>query len=147
MKTLPLLLLCLLPTAGAMAQETSTPLDLSLPQGSVAGTTPFAADPPGTYYGDRSGRPAGLPDEDAKAEDPGDDAEIHGSVSTGIGYSSRGGNSHWSAADINISKSYGENKDKKVNVSIGVSQYDGPGFHGAGSYPHPRWDEMPPPGF
>ena len=83
--------LCALP---AVAAEDLSTLDLSLPQAS-----PYRNDPPGTWYGDRSGVPAtAAPANPARrpACPTGPDGEaraVTGSVSTGVGYSSRLGSS------------------------------------------------------
>lgn len=63
----------------------------------------------------------------------GSDRGVTGSVSTGIGHSSRGGTSHWNAADINLCKErVTDNGDvSTVNMQLRVGRYDGPGYgHG-----------------
>jgi hypothetical protein len=137
-----LVIASLLLAGNAWAQDTARELDLTLPKENTP--SPFTADPPGTYYGDKSG--PRLPDPGARDEsiDP-DKAQIHGSFTTGVGYSSRGGNSNFNAANLNITKAYGENRDKKVGVSISVSQYDGPGYFGPGPYGSPYGYAAPPP--
>lgn len=123
--------------ARAHAQAPVEVLDLSLPaaQPATAASSPERAfdapaafDPPGKYYGDTSGRTTrsgSLGD-----QQPGDDGEpqVWGSVSTGIGYSKGYGNSHWSAADINVSKAFGEGGRNRVDLHINVEQSEGPGF-------------------
>ncbi|HVK51388.1 MAG TPA: hypothetical protein VM469_06610 [Pseudoxanthomonas sp.] len=152
-----LLLPCLLASAwlpGAVHAQQAQALDLKLPQGSV-----YTQDPPGTWYGDTSGTPAApasvavarnacgtpLDEDDGKAK-------VHGSVSTGIGYSKGYGNSHWNAANVSLCKAYttDEGNTGAFNLNIGVGQYDGPGFgpgYGRGYYNYRRapGDVGPPP--
>ncbi|WP_141455756.1 hypothetical protein [Pseudoxanthomonas sp. z9] len=146
MKAIAPLLLSLLASGGALAQSAES-LDLTLPRPAL-----YSADPPGTYYGDTSGRPAralrpapvarnacGTPvDEDDGKVD------VSGSVATGIGYTKGYGSSHWNAANINLCKSYNndEGESRAFNLNIGVSRYDGPGFHGYRRLPG---DVGPPP--
>lgn len=150
-----LLLPCLLASAwlpGAVHAQQA--LDLKLPQGSL-----YKQDPPGTWYGDTSGTPAApanvsvarnacgtpLDEDDGKAK-------VHGSVTTGIGYTKGYGNSHWNAVDLNLCKAYttDEGNTGAFNLNIGVGQYDGPGFgpgYGGGYYNTRRapGDVGPPP--
>jgi hypothetical protein len=68
----------------------------------------------------------------------GSERGITGSFTTGIGHSSRGGNSHWNAADINLCREYVSRAGNvnTLNMRIHVGQYDGPGyFHGPGYGP------------
>lgn len=105
---------------GANAQTPPAALDLSLPEPSTA------SDPPGKFYGDTDGGP-GRGSAGVATTQP-DAPQVWGSVSTGIGYSKGYGNSHWSAADINVSKAYGEGGRNRVDLHINVEQSDGPGF-------------------
>jgi hypothetical protein len=82
-------------------------------------------DPPGTYYGDKSGPRV---HDDAKIADVTDDkVKVSGSFTTGIGYSKNGGNSHYNAATLNLSKNYttDEGKTHGVNLNIHVSEGKG----------------------
>lgn len=96
----------------------------------------YLADPPGTYYGDRSGRPApasGVLTREAAACD----GQLHGSVSMGMGYSRRGGNSNWQATQLNTCKRYvtDSGKERQIGLSISVGQGSGPGYWGGhGAY-------------
>ena len=123
--------------ARADAHAPTEALDLSLPAAGTATTessstrsfdAPASSDPPGKYYGDTSGRTTSR--DSLGGQQPGDDGEpqVWGSVSTGIGYSKGYGNSHWSAADINVSKAFGEGGRNRMNLHINVEQSDGPGF-------------------
>ena len=141
-----LILTCLLVPATAMAQNSAatTPgaLDLSVPQAPLRylGDAPtYRNDPPGTYYGDRSGP---RPRKQATAATASEDTlQVHGAISTGIGYSKAFGNSHWSAADINLGKNYttDEGKTRRVDVNIHVSQGKGVGPFGYGPGPWYGW--------
>ena len=71
--------------------------------------------------------------DDAKIADVTDDkVKVSGSFTTGIGYSKNGGNSHYNAATLNLSKNYttDEGKTHGVNLNIHVSEGKGPGFFG-----------------
>ena len=139
-----LILTCLLAPAAAMAQNSAatTPgaLDLSVPQAPLRylGDAPtYRNDPPGTYYGDRSGP---RPRKQATAATASDDTlQVHGAISTGIGYSKAFGNSHWTAADINLGKTYttDEGNSRRVDLNIHVSQGKGAGPFGYGPGPGP----------
>ena len=139
-----LILTCLLAPAAAMAQNraATTPgaLDLSVPQAPLRylGDAPtYCNDPPGTYYGDRSGP---RPRKQATAATASDDTlQVHGEISTGIGYSNAFGNSHWTAADINLGKTYttDEGNSRRVDLNIHVSQGKGAAPFGYGPGPGP----------
>ena len=124
----PLACACLLAAAPAWSSDAAS-LDLSLPQASM-----YRADPPGAYYGDTSGVPASrgeatLPRLSRCPTAPDGQAQaVTGSVSTGIGYSSGAGNSHWNAASLNYCKDYATDggNARTINVQLDVGQYDGP---------------------
>lgn len=135
-------LTCLL--AAPAWSQTAQPLDLSVP---ASATTPAAdagasADPPGTYYGDTSGKPAArrFDDDDRAPRDDGK-AQVWGSVSTTVGHAEGLGTTWWNSANVNVSKAFGENNQNRATIRIDVGTQDGPGF-----YPrHPRearWDEV-----
>ncbi len=138
-----LLLALLLAPAAAMAQSAApTPesLDLSVPQAPLRylGDPSYQRDAPGTYYGDHSGR--GLPSKQGTPEVVDDKLQVHGAISTGIGYSKAYGNSHWNAVDLNLGKNYttDEGKTRRVDVNIHVSKSDGGPF-GYGPGPWGGW--------
>ena len=68
-----------------------------------------------------------------------------GSVTTGIGYSSRGGNSNFNAANLNFCKGFADDDGDvhTLNVNIDVQKYDGPGYIG-GYGRDGAWDVPPP---
>lgn len=142
MKRSLLLCLGLFAASHATAQAADQPLDLRVPEQ----PNPYAAepgpqrDPPGTYYGDTSGKPA-FPGLDGEVEADDGKARVWGSFATGIGHTKGYGTSHFSAAEINVSKSFGEGERKNsVNLQINVEQGDGPAFGGpafGGRYPYP----------
>ncbi|MCD9027149.1 hypothetical protein LDO26_02830 [Luteimonas sp. BDR2-5] len=140
-------LLCALP---ALAEDPPA-VDLSLPsQPMFSGAGAFGD---GEYTGPRHVAPASR----AVARDgalvrggcptspDGSEATVTGSVSTGIGYSSRGGNSNWNAAEINLCREgVGDSGNvNTANLNIRVGRYDGPGyplghyFDGPAMYGHP----------
>lgn len=129
-----LLALFLAPAAAAWGTETER-LDLSLPDrpigfGGGEGRSSYANDPPGTYYGDTSGRPASEPA--LAQEECSPQPQLSGSVGAGIGYSERFGSSHWTATRLHLHRCrYGEDGGRNTfDLSIGVSQGDGPGGYG-----------------
>lgn len=142
MKRSLLLCLGLFAASPAMAQATAESLDLRLPEQ----PSPYAAepspqrDPPGTYYGDTSGKPAssGLAEETDDGK-----AKVWGSFTLGIGHSKGYGTSHFNAAEINVGKSFGDGERKNtLNLQINVEQGDGPAFGGpafGGHYPSPYY--------
>jgi hypothetical protein len=141
MKTLPLALLVALTASPAWAQSEAGKLDLTLPREAV----PYTADPPGTYYGDKSGPPLATTAADEVEGDPcvviHDDRDgdgVTGSFTTGVGYSKGYGRSTFNAATINLCKSYNndDGDTRMFNLNINVGRSDGPGgFYG----PHPGY--------
>lgn len=126
------------------AQSASQPLNLKLPPGSAmppsdlpassASSAKPAANPPGVYYGDTSGR-MGQPGEVARASGCDDSTynqpQVHGAVSTGVMTGSHMGTGTFNAGEVNVSKRYGSCDDPSgaVSFSIGVSEGN---FHGRG---------------
>lgn len=106
-------------------------MDLTVPQESIrfqgVGTSDHRNDPPGTWYGDHSGRALGT---DGPQTVGNGDWQMHGSVSAGMGWSKRAGSSNWQAADIHLDKTYvdDEGDASHVNLNISVGRGDGPMF-------------------
>ncbi len=142
MKRPVLLFIGVLAAGHALAQSASDPLDLRVPeQPDQASAAIPQGDPPGVYHGDTSGKPA----PHASADSDGDKAKVWGSFTTGIGHSKGYGTSHFNAADVNVSKSFGEGERKNtVNLNIRVEQSDGPGFGGRHPYFDPEMEYPPP---
>ncbi|MGF6493708.1 hypothetical protein ABIE56_001891 [Luteibacter sp. 621] len=145
----------------AAAQEAGKPLNLNLPSNyvpaasstapapaaassaaatgskngkeSVAVTPAHPKDPPGTYYGDTSGRMAGAD----VVEDDGphcDDAtynkpQVHGSVTTGVVSASHGGSGSYQGGAVSLSQAFGSCEHPTGGVSISVGGATGH-FHG-----------------
>lgn len=110
-------------------------LDLSVPQAPMQyrNDPTYNNDPPGTFYGDKSGPVPRAPD--GRIADVVDDKlQVHGAVAAGVGYSSRGGNSNWQAATVNLTKNYttDEGKTNTFGLNISVGQGEGPGYYGPG---------------
>lgn len=125
--------------AGTALAQSAESLDLRVPEAPVVTQTTPPRDPPGTYYGDTSGTPSRRGQPDAKVADDGK-AKVWGSFTTGIGHSKGYGTSHYNAADLNVSKSFGDGeRPNTVNLQIHVEQSDGPGFGGR-YYPSPYFD-------
>ncbi|MEQ4575647.1 MULTISPECIES: hypothetical protein [Gammaproteobacteria] len=138
-----LLLGALLACASAMAQEpagagtSASDLDLSVPQAPIQyrSDPTYAKDPPGTFYGDKSGKSASATVREqqriaARAEQC--QGQLHGSVAAGVGYSSRGGNSNWQGANLHSCKTYydDDGNPREVGISISVGRSEGPGYFG-----------------
>ncbi|WP_132144812.1 hypothetical protein [Luteibacter rhizovicinus] len=113
---------------GAWAQNAGKPLNLKLPPTDFpppASTAPAPAkDAPGTYYGDHSTR-IQTDDEYADGTPRCDDAtynkpQVHGSVSTGVVSSSRGGSGSYQAGTVNLSQRFGDCDHPTGGVSISV---------------------------
>ncbi|HYG06538.1 MAG TPA: hypothetical protein VD865_09005 [Stenotrophomonas sp.] len=144
MKRTLLLLAGLFASTAALAQSEDSAtdarsLDLSVPQAPMQymGDPAYAKDPPGTFYGDKTGTTARAPD--GRVADVVDDKlQVHGAVAMGVGYSNRGGNSNWQAATINLSKNYttDEGKTNTFGLNISVGQGEGPGYYNPGYYGH-----------
>ena len=141
MKRSILLCVAMVAAGGAAAQSTDTPLDLSVPEPAAAPAATDAtakSDPPGTYYGDTSGKPSRRAWDEPAVEDDGK-AKVWGSFTTGIGHTKGYGTSHYNAAEVNVSKSFGDGeRPNAFNLQIRVEQSDGPGF--GGPYPYPYFD-------
>ncbi|KAF1710153.1 hypothetical protein [Pseudoxanthomonas sacheonensis] len=141
MKRLILLCVAMIAAGGAAAQSADAPLDLRVPEPAAAPAATDAAaksDPPGTYYGDTSGRPSRRAWDEPAVEDDGT-AKVWGSFTTGIGHTKGYGTSHYNAAEVNVSKSFGDGeRPNAFNLQIRVEQGDGPAF--GGPYPYPYFD-------
>ncbi len=158
MKRSLLLTAALFVSGAALAQseggsDAARSLDLSVPKEPIQyrGDPAYANDPPGTFYGDKSGPVPRAPD--GRIADVVDDKlQVHGAVAAGVGYSSRGGNSNWQAATVNLTKNYttdeGNTNTFGLNISVGKSEGPvfGPGYYGRGYYgPGPYRASEPPP--
>ncbi len=140
--------LLLLAAAPALAGEAPTKLDLDLPRQpmfSGTATSPYRDDPPGTYYGDTSGDPAPEPRLEPACPTAPDGSEraFTGSVTTGVGWSSRGGNSHFNAANLNVCKDFTDDEGnvRTMNFNLDIERYDGPVGPYGGRYG--GWRGMP----
>lgn len=121
-------------------------LDLSLP------SQAYRNDPPGTWYGDTSGVPASESTTVARRSacptaPDGSERDVTGSVSAGIGHSSRFGNSNWQAASLNYCKESADEdgNPRSFNLRLDVGTFDGamPGaWMGPPPGPHP-WGRGP----
>ncbi|MFT4196721.1 MAG: hypothetical protein QM601_02195 [Pseudoxanthomonas sp.] len=112
-------------------------LNLKLPESS-----PFAADPPGTWYGDHDASG------DQKGKNDDGKWQVHGSVTTGVAYSShaRGRDTGtYTGLDLNLSKRYttDEGNSGLISLNISTGQGNGPMF-GRGYGPPPPGPRPPP---
>ncbi|MET0809029.1 MAG: hypothetical protein ABWX93_09780 [Pseudoxanthomonas sp.] len=132
--------------AGSAVGQTAEALDLRVPEPPLyAAAGPASGDPPGTYYGDTTGRPSRRDDARDFTEDD-RKARVWGSVTTGIGHSEGYGTSHYNAAEVNVSKPFGDGeRPSNLNLQIRVEQSDGPGFGDRTLYPRYRSDPYFPP--
>ncbi len=158
------LLLCLLApgvalaqsAAGATGPQSATDLNLALPDAPMQylNDPTLRGDPPGTFYGDKTGRRAvdrpGAANGIAQVTD--DKLRVNGSFTTGIGYSKNFGNSHYNEAELNLNKNYttDEGKTHNLNLNIRVGEGKGPGFYGPygggyGGYGRGGYWDYPPP--
>lgn len=130
----------LLVSTGAMAQDASRPLNLKLPPDyvpassvtagaprggdeSVAVTSSRPKDPPGTYYGDTSGRMAdtAIADDEPRCDDATyNKPQVHGSVSTGVMSGSHGRSGDFQSGVVNLSQAFGSCDHPTGGVSISV---------------------------
>lgn len=134
----PSILLAAMLSLPAWAQTARQPLNLKLPPSDLPAASASTARPssaPGVYYGDTSGRTAA---DDALAADAANtcddatynDAQVHGSVSTGVVAGSHvSGN--YQGASVNISKALGSCEHPTGGVNFSVSGSNGH-FHGRG---------------
>ena len=146
MKRFVLLCAALIAAGAASAQSADAPLDLRVPEQSATTEGVVKGDPPGVYHGDTSGKPSSRSTDETVVEDDGK-AKVWGSFTTGIGHSKGYGTSHYNAAEVNVSKSFGDGeRPNAVNLQIRVEQSDGPGFGGRTPYPYfDRGADYPPP--
>jgi len=93
----------------------------------IAVTKSRPLDPPGTYYGDTSGRMDGVEADDGTPRC--DDAtynkpQVHGSVTTGVVSASHGGSGNYQAGAVNLSQAFGscEHPTGGVSISVGAGQ-------------------------
>lgn len=140
MKTLPFALLVAVIASPAWAQSEAEKLDLTLPREAAS----YTVDPPGTYYGDKSGPPVATAASNVERDpcvvvhDDRDGDGVTGSFTTGVGYSKGHGRSTFNAATVNLCKSYNDDdgNNRMFNLNINVGRSDGPGgFYG----PHPAY--------
>jgi hypothetical protein len=123
MKIFSLILFACLASAAsaASAQTSSSGLDLSLPDTTRFGT-PYV--PPGTVVDD------GTPQIGDETDDG--KAHVHGSFTTGFGHVEGLGSTSYNAAHINVTKAFGEDRDKHMSFDLNVETSRGPGLYGYG---------------
>jgi hypothetical protein len=123
------------PASTAAAPATPTSPVVTKSGESVAVTPTRPKDPPGTYYGDTSGRMEGV---DVAGDVPRcDDAtnntpQVHGSLTTGVVSASHGGSGSYQAGTVSLSQAFGSCDHPTGGVSISVGG-------GQGRFGHGRW--------
>lgn len=97
----------------ACTAATAADLDLSLPDNSRFGK-PYV--------------PPGSPPDDGDIAASADDgsAQVHGSITTGIGYTEGLGSSTFNRVHLNASKTFGDEHPMRVGVDLDVSNVRGP---------------------
>ncbi|HLI17385.1 MAG TPA: hypothetical protein VKV22_03830 [Rhodanobacteraceae bacterium] len=139
--------------APAFAQTTGSPLNLQLPPGDMpavasTATKPARPDPaagpatastavvsghaaPGVYYGDTSGRTYKTAETRVPTCDDStyNQAQMHGSVTTGVYSAGHRGSGSWGGATVDISKAFGSCEHPTGGVSITIGGGSGR-FHG-----------------
>lgn len=77
---------------------------------------------PGVYYGDTSGHLGGTDIADAPSCDDSkyNDAQVHGSVSTGVVSGSHIGTSSYSGGEVNVTKAFGDCDHPSGGISISI---------------------------
>ncbi|GAA0917247.1 hypothetical protein GCM10009552_36150 [Rothia nasimurium] len=153
MKPILVLALFVATSASAWAQDAAKPLNLKLPPDYVPASSSSASapaqtgqsgtaaangvkpgenvavtpsrpkDPPGTYYGDTTGRLANVAEanegprcDDATYNQP----QMHGSVSTGVVSGSRGMSGNYQSGAVNVTQAFGSCDHPTGSVSISV---------------------------
>lgn len=127
-------------TAASGSATTASATQAKSSNANSASTHPTGANPasinttPGVYYGDTSGATSNSTASDAPACDDStyNQAQMHGSVSTGVASGSHIGTGMWNAGEVNVSKAFGscDHPTGGVSVSVGVGTANG--FHGHG---------------
>jgi hypothetical protein len=123
------------PASTAAAPATSTAPAATKSGDNVAVTPSRPKDPPGTYYGDTSGRMAGadVADDVPRCDDATyNKPQVHGSVSTGVVSASHGGSGSYQAGTVSLSQAFGSCDHPTGGVSISVGG-------GSGHFGRGRW--------
>lgn len=110
----------------AVAASTTTAAPANQANQANPGNSAYAKDPPGTYYGDTSGRlgdsqaalsqPAAVTCDDATYNQP----QVHGAVSTGVMAGSHTSGSY-TAGGVTLSQAFGSCQHPTGGMSISVS--------------------------
>lgn len=110
----------------ALAQTASTTTAVPQPAPSTPLQLQLPADPPLVAPGENADNAIVDANDNARIEEDGRDPQVHGRLTTGIGYSRGHGTRTMSAADLDVS---GRTKGGgNYDVQIHVSQEKGPGF-------------------
>ncbi|MBO9717370.1 MAG: hypothetical protein J7507_11335 [Pseudoxanthomonas sp.] len=131
MRLIAVFLACLCAVPAFASDKELAALDLALPQAS-----PYRNDPPGTWYGDRSGVPAPAPGTSpatvlrrpaCPTGADGQERPLTGAVTAGVGYSSNLGNSNYTAADLAYCKRLvgDDGNEGAIRVQMHVDRFDG----------------------
>lgn len=115
-------------TAAAPAGSPSQAAPIATKSGeSVAITPSRPKDPPGTYYGDTSGRMQGVEvaDDGPRCDDATyNKPQVHGSLTTGVVSASHGGSGSYQGGAVSLSQAFGscEHPTGGVSISVGGTQ-------------------------
>lgn len=90
--------------------------------GSATNTPPPISTTPGVYYGDTSGRLGdnGTADTPTCDDSKYNDAQVHGSISTGVVSGSHMGTGSYSGGEVNVTKAFGDCDHPAGGISISI---------------------------
>lgn len=113
------------PTAGASTQQAAPVVTKSGESVAITPTRP--KDPPGTYYGDTSGRMENVEvaDDTPRCDDATyNKPQVHGSLTTGVVSASHGGSGSYQGGAVSLSQAFGscEHPTGGVSISVGGTQ-------------------------
>ena len=120
-------------TAAKPASSSSTAPAASTPvSGAAAASGAAPAKPaPGVYYGDTSGSTdAGIANAQGCDDSKFNQAQVHGSVSTGVVSGSHVGTGTWEGGEVNVTKAYGDCDHPTGSVGFSISVNQGQGNFG-----------------
>jgi hypothetical protein len=126
--------------AGAALAQAPPALNLKLPANAAPASSATAAkpatDPPGTYYGDTSGRMGNTVANTVASTVECDDStynqpQVHGSVGVGVMSGRHVGTGTFNTGNINVTKQYGSCDDPSGGMSMSIS-VGGAHFNGGG---------------
>jgi hypothetical protein len=120
-------------SSSSTANPSATPVVSGASAKSGTGTGTPAKPAPGVYYGDTSGSTdSGIASAQACDDSKFNDAQVHGSVSTGVVSGSHVGTGTWEGGEVNVTKAFGDCDHPTGGVGFSISVNQGQGFRGHG---------------